>query len=143
MYAHLKSSVAKTAVIATTILSLIAAPAIVYADASAPMAMKHKGHKHHARMKPHARHKAVARRAPAEPAPQQVAEVPQQPVYTPPPEPTPAPAPVAEAPPAPAPTPAPAPVVAHSGSSWLLPLLGVAAVAGGIIAATTGKSKSP
>ena len=65
-----------------------------------------------------------------------------EPVYTPAPEPvyTPAPEPVYTPPPAPtAPPPLP-PVEAASGgaSGWLVGLLGAAAVAGGILLASSG-----
>ncbi len=128
---------AKQALGAICALSLIM-PAAIYADASNPVYTPKKK----AKAKPKARAKA-------RPAMKAKPVVQQAPVYTPPPEPvyTPPPAPV-YTPPPPAPvvyTPPPAPVpaapvvaAAKGGISPLLYILGAAAVAGGIYAATSG-----
>lgn len=120
--------------------SLIAAPVIVLADASAPT--MHKMHKAKAKMKKRMRVRSTARQAPApkpmmaEPAPQVV----QAPEPAPPPAPE--PAPVAEAAPAPTPPAAPAaPVAVKSSSRALLYVAGIAAL-GGVIAAVASNSKS-
>jgi hypothetical protein len=136
----LKSTIGKSAIIAATIVSLVATPAIVYADASAPMVRKAAKH-HVARAKPKMRKRAVARSTPVtRPAPQVVEAPVAQPTYVPD-----VPAQVAmPAPPAPTPAPAPVstPVMAAKGSSALLPILGLALVGAGIAAAASGKSKS-
>ncbi len=136
----LKISVGKSAIIAATIASLVATPAIVYADASAPMVRKAAKH-HVARAKPKMRKRAVARSAPAEqPAPQVVEAPAPQPTYVPeraqvampaPPAPTTVPTP-----------PAPAPEAVSRGGGSLLAILGTVAVIGGIVAAASGKAKS-
>jgi hypothetical protein len=139
----LKSTIGKSAIIAATIVSLVATPAIVYADASAPMVRKAAKH-HVARAKPKMRKRAVARSTPVtRPAPQVVEAPVTQPTYVPD-----VPAQVAM-PAAPAPTPAPpsapvsTPVMAAKGSSALLPILGLALVGAGIAAAASGgKAKS-
>jgi acetyl esterase/lipase len=121
--------------------SLVIMPVIVYADASAPSAVKAHKKKPMAHKRKH-RAKA-AQRAPAQPT--EVAQAEPAPVYQAPPAPEPTPAPVAEPMPAPAPAPAPAPVMAeHHGSGALLGILGAAAVIGGIVAiAGGGGSSSP
>ncbi len=143
-----------TTVTLTAALCAIFAPVLVMADASNPhftaSAKHHKRHHvamrhHHVRPMAHHAAKPVHVAMAPEPAP--------APVYTPPPAPvyTPPPAPVEVAPP-PVATPAPvatpvapaAPVVetAHNGGSWLLYVLGAAAIGGGIYAATNSP-KSP
>jgi hypothetical protein len=122
--------------------SLAIMPMIVYADASAPGAVKVHHKKPMAHKRKH-RAKAVAHRTVAEPT--QVAQAEPAPVYqAPPPEPTPVAAPEPAPMPAPAPAapaPAPAPVMAeHHGSGALLGILGAAAVIGGIIAVAGGGS---
>jgi hypothetical protein len=123
--------------------SLAIMPMIVYADASAPGAVKvqHKKAMTHKR-----KHRAKAVAHHAAPQPTQVAQADPAPVYQAP-APVPEPAPVAAPEPAPMPAPAPAapaapaPVVAaHHGSSALLGILGAAAVIGGIIAVASGGS---
>jgi hypothetical protein len=136
------SRVSRPLIIASTILSLVATPAVLLADASAPSAV-HKKH-HRAPAKRHARAKSRAMAKPAmekpmmekpmmqEPAPQ-VAEAP-QPVFTP--EPAAAPAPT----PAPA---APVEVAKRGGGGTILAVLGAAAAIGVIVAVASGGSKSP
>jgi hypothetical protein len=137
-----KFRVSRPFIIASTIISLVATPAILMADASAPGAVKAKMH-HRAKARPHARAKSRAMAKPQMQAPApEMAEV-AQPVYTPPPEPAP-PAPVAEAAPAPAPAPAAPVAVAKSGGGTLLAVVGAAAVIAGIVALSSGgNSKSP
>jgi hypothetical protein len=125
---------------AVAVASLIAAPVVVYADASnVPM---HKVHK--AKKKAVKHRKARARpmaRAPKPMAPvEQVAQAAPEPVYTPPPPPEPLP-PLPE--PAPAPAPAAPVAAAKGGNGALLGILAAAAVAGGIALAASGGSNSP
>jgi hypothetical protein len=130
------------------VASLVAAPVIVYADASAPGAVrmhkaKPKAHRH-AHKKSMARakmQKPMMEKAPMEPAPMETAQVPQampEPVAPAPVEPAPAPVAAAPEPVAPAPV-----AAARSGSGWILGLLGAAAAAGIIVAVADGGSKSP
>ncbi|MEY2927306.1 MAG: hypothetical protein RL367_1783 [Pseudomonadota bacterium] len=134
-----KFLLAKPAITAIALVSLVSVPMVVLADASAPWTHKAKAKP---RAKPHHRKRAVARQA--EPMPQAQEQVYQPPVQQPEvaaaPMETPAPpAPVA-GPPAPAPA---AAAEVHHGGGTLLALVGAAAVIGGIIAASTGGSKSP
>jgi hypothetical protein len=125
---------------AAVALSVIAVPVIVRADSSNPVYTPKKK----AAMKPRAKKKAVARRpmarpaprpAPAEPMVESIAPPAPEPQYVPPP----APEYVPPAPqPAPTPAPAAAPVAKSGGNGLLLGLLGAAAVAGGILLATSG-----
>jgi len=108
----------------------------------------HKGHRHHACGVAHHAVKAKEfAQAPAPapepaPAPAPVYTPPPAPVYTPPPAPEPVapPAPVAPAPAPVAPAPAAPVAAAGHGSSWLLYVLGAAAIGGGIYAATKSPS---
>lgn len=145
----MKSKFAKPAMMVSTALSLIIAPAILYADASAPGIDRPKMMK----KKPHARVKAKARMAKPmmkkEPMAEPMAEKPA--MVEPAPEPAPAaPEPVAvaapEPAPVPAPEPAPQPVAAAprgGGSTIWLALGAAAAIAAGVIIASDGGSKSP
>ena len=124
---------------AAVALSVVAVPVIVQADASNPV---YTPKKKKAAVKPRAKKKAVARRpmarpaprpAPAEPMVESIAPPAPEPQYVPPPAPE-------YVPPAPQPTPAPppAPVAKSGGNGLLIGLLGAAAVAGGILLATSG-----
>jgi hypothetical protein len=134
-------------------LAVLATPAVLYADASAPWAAKHVAKKHktvkHVTRKRKSAVRSVRHRAPkpmAQPEPQ-VAQA--EPAYTPPPEPAytppPAPEPAYTPPPAPEPT-APVPVAAAAPSGGGFPFLavlgGLAAI-GGIVAVASSNSSSP
>lgn len=136
----LKSKRLKQMLIASTAFSLIAAPVVIYADASAPGIDRPKMMKKKPRAKVKARARAQAKPQMQEAKP--MMEKPMQEVVqqAPTPEPVAAPEPVAqvaEAVPAPA---APAPVVKSGGANWLLGVAAAAAVAAGVILATDGQS---
>jgi hypothetical protein len=127
---------------AAVALSVVSVPVIVQADASNPV---YTPKKKKASVKPRAKKKAVARRPMARPAPrpapveervESIAPPAPEPVYTP------APVEPAYVPPAPEPVvAAPAavePVAKSGGNGLLIGLLGAAAVAGGILLATSG-----
>ena len=133
----LKSKRLKQILIASTAFSMIAAPVVIYADASAPGIDRPKMMKKKPRAKVKARARAQAK--PQMQAPKPMQEIAQE-VAPAIPEPVAVPEPVAqvvEAVPAPA---APAPVVKSGGSNWLLGVAAAAAVAAGIILATDGQS---
>lgn len=127
--------------IASTAFSLIAAPVVIYADASAPGIDRPKMMKKKPRAKVKARARAQAKPQMQEAKP--MMEKPMQEVVqqAPTPEPVAAPEPVAQVaeavPAAPA---APAPVVKSGGANWLLGVAAAAAVAAGVILATDGQS---
>lgn len=124
--------------IASTAFSLIAAPVVIYADASAPGIDRPKMMKKKPRAKVKARARAQAKPQMQEARP--MMEKPMQEVVqqAPTPEPVAAPEPVAQvAEAAPA---APAPVVKSGGSNWLLGVAAAAAVAAGIVLAADGQS---
>lgn len=129
----------KNILIASTAFSLIAAPVVIYADASAPGIDRPKMMKKKPRAKVKARARAQAK--PQMQAPEPMQEVVQE-VAQPIPEAVPVPEPVAAVVPEPVPTPT-APVAAvksGGGAGWLLGLGAAAAVAAGIIVASDGQS---
>jgi hypothetical protein len=139
MFDLIRRRITNPLVAGASAVALIVAPAVLYADASAPGVNRPKAVKK-MRAKPRAKVKprAAARPVVQQPAPEPVVET----VYTPPPEPAPVPMPEpAPAPVAAAPVEAPAAPVATSGgggSGLIIALVAAAAVAGGILLADGG-----
>ncbi len=133
----MKSKRLKQMLIASTAFSLIAAPVVIYADASAPGIDRPKMMK----KKPRARVKARAEAKPQMQAPKPMQE-PVQEVAQEVPQPVAVPEPVAQVAEVaqPAPATAAAPVVKSGGANWLLGVAAAAAVAAGIILAADGQS---